>query len=30
VKFIQLGGEVFKPSLYRELKDKTNARIYKW
>lgn len=28
VKFIQLGGEVFKPILYRELKDKTNARIY--
>ena len=28
VKIIQLGGEVFKPSLYNSLKEATNARIY--
>ena len=28
VKIIQLGGEVFKPSLYNSLKKVTNARIY--
>lgn len=28
VKVIQLGGEVFKPTLYNELKKYTSARIY--